>query len=266
KAAPQGPVRLAIVDTSGRTVRSLAASSQPGLNRVWWDLRFEPTRQIRLRTAPTYAPEVTLNAQGWRPAPGERRVSLLAPPGSYTVKLTIAGKDYTQTLKVLKDPHSNGTEGDIQIQTRLLTSLSGTMNTMVDAVNQIESLRGQLLELKSALGADESGAAIRTAADQLSAKLIDIEENLIQLRATGRGQDDVRFTPKLISKIGYLASAVESSDYQPTTQQAAVHDELKEEAATQQQHLKLLLEKEVAGFNALLRQRNVPNVISNNIP
>ena len=266
KAAPRGQVKLAILDANGKTVRTLAASRQPGINRVWWDLRFDPTRQIRLRTEPMYASEIPLNPQGWRPAPGERPFSLLAPPGAYTVKLTVAGKDYTEPLKVLKDPHSNGTEGDIQIQTKLLTSLSGTLNNMVDAVNQIESLRGQLLELKSAMGTDEASAPVRGAADQLSAKLIAIEENLIQLKTTGRGQDDVRFPPQLISKISYLANGVEASDYQPTAQQVAVRDELQEQAATEQQHLKLLLEKEVAGFNALLRQRNVPNVISNNVP
>ena len=268
KAAPgQGAApRLSIVDAGGRTVRTLTVSAQPGLNRVWWDLRFEPTRQIRLRTLSEYAPEITLNAQGWRPAPGERRISLLAPPATYTIKLTVGGKDYTQPLKVLKDPHSNGTEGDIQIQTRLMTSLSGTMDSMVDAVNQIESLRAQLLELKSALGSDDTSAPIRSAADQLGDKLIAIEGELIQLKTTGRGQDDVRFPPKLISKIDYLSSGVESSDYQPTTQQVAVHDELKEQAATHQQHLKLLLGKELTDFNALLRQRNVPNVISNNLP
>jgi hypothetical protein len=62
------------VDASGRTVRTLVATSQPGLNRVWWDLRFEATKEIRLRTAPMYAPEVTLNTQGWRPAPEARRI------------------------------------------------------------------------------------------------------------------------------------------------------------------------------------------------
>jgi hypothetical protein len=206
---------------------------------------------------------VTLNAQGWRTAPGTGTISILAPPGTYTVKLTVGGKDYTQPVKVLKDPHSNGSEGDIQIQTKLLTSMSGTMTNMVDAVNQIESLRAQILQLKSALGAEQSGAQVRTAADELNGKLMDIEDNLIQMRLTGRGQDDVRFPPKLISKIVYLANAVESSDYPPTSQQAAVNDELKEQVASHQQHLKLLLEKEVSAFNNMLRQRNIPNVISN---
>jgi len=264
RAAAQGDVRVDIVDASGRTVRTFsAAGKQVGINRVWWDLRFTSTKQMRLRTSPEFAPDVTLNAEGWRPAPGERRIALLAAPGTYTVKLTVDGKEYTQPLKVLKDPHSSGAEADIQTQTKLMTSLAEQVNALVDAVNQIESLRAQIINLKSAVGSDESGTAIRAAADQLSGKLVEVEGALIQLKATGRGQDGVRWTPMLLSKIGYLAGGVESSDYAPTTQQVAVHDELKEQAATWRQRLKLVLEKDLPAFNGLLRQRNVPNVIAN---
>jgi hypothetical protein len=174
----------------------------------------------------------------------------------------VDGKEYSQPLKVIRDPHSNGTEGDIQIQTRLISSLTGVMDNMVVAVNEIESLRAQLLDLKSAIGTDESATPVKAAADALIAKLIGIEENLIQLKLTGRGQDQWRYTPQLVAKIGYLANGVESSDFQPTTQQVAVHDELKEQAATYSQRLKLLLQQDVTQFNTLLRQRNVPNVIA----
>ncbi|SPE24608.1 Glycosyl hydrolase, BNR repeat-containing protein [Candidatus Sulfopaludibacter sp. SbA6] len=262
-SAPAGGARITIVDASGRTVRTMAGPAQPGINRLWWDLRFSPTKPLRLRTKPLYAPEITMGPDGYRPAPAGQPMALLAPPGTYTVRLLVDGREYSKLLKVIKDPHSNGTEGDIQIQTKLMSSLSGELNNMVDAVNQIESLRAQAADLKGALGTDEGGASLRAAADQLNARLIEIEENLIRLKATGRGQDTVRWTPELIDKIGYLANEVESSDFQPTTQQVAVHDELKEQAATYQQRLKLLLEKDVARFNALLRQRNVPNIVTN---
>ena len=100
----------------------------------------------------------------------------------------------------------------------------------------------------------------------MSAKLVEIEENLIQLRDTGRGQDDVRFAPKLAEKIGYLAAEVECSDFQPTTQQVAVHDELKEQAATYQQRFKLVLAHELADFNGLLRKQDIPNIMVSNMP
>jgi hypothetical protein len=261
KTAPRGDVSIAVQDASGRTVRTLTGGKQPGINRVVWDLRFTPTREMRLRTSPEFAPEVLNGPDGWRPG-AARRVSVLAPPGSYTIKLTVGGETYTQKLNVLKDPHSNGSEGDIQIQTKVMDSLSGQMNNMVDAVNQIELIRAQLAVLDAELGRDEAAAAVRAAAGQLTTKLTGIEDNLIRMKVTGRGQDGVRWTPKLIDKIGYLADEVESSDYPPTTQQVAVHDELKERAATYRQRLTLLLGKEVADFNALLRQRNVPNIIT----
>ncbi len=217
KSAPKDGARIDILDASSRVVRTLTAGAQPGVNRIWWDLRFTPTKQMRLRTSPQYAPEITMGSEGWRAAPAEQRIALLAPPGTYTVKLTVEGKEYTQPLKVFKDPHSNGNEGDIQIQTKLMTSLSGTMNGVVDAVNQLESLRAQLGDLKSALGTSENGTAVRAAAEQLNTKLIEIEDNLFRMKVTGRGQDGVRWPPKLAEKIGYLANGVESSDFQPTT-------------------------------------------------
>ncbi len=262
KSAPRGGARVAILDAEGRTVRTMTGSAQSGVNRLWWDLRFTPTKPMRLRTSPEYAPEITMNSEGWRPSPEGGAISLLAPPGTYTVKLTVEGKDYTRTLKLIKDPHSNGTEGDIQLQTKLMTSLSGQMDGVVDAVNQIESLVAQLVDLKSALGTNASAAQVLKSADQLRGKLAEIEAHLIRTKVTGRGQDGVRWSPQLAEKLVYLANEVDSSDSQPTTQQTAVHDELKETAATYRQRLKLLLEQDVTAFNALLRQRNVPNVVT----
>jgi hypothetical protein len=91
---------------------------------------------------------------------------------------------------------------------------------------------------------------------------VEIEAHLIRTKVTGRGQDGVRWSPQLAEKLVYLANEVESSDFQPTTQQTAVHDELKEAGATYRQRLKLVLEQDVTAFNALLRQRNVPNVVT----
>jgi hypothetical protein len=262
KSSPQGGVRLSIADSTGRTVRTLTGPALPGINRIWWDLRFTPTKQMRLRTTPEYAPEITVGPEGWRPAPGEQRIALLAPPGTYTVKLTVDGKDYTQSLKVLKDPHSNGSEGDIQLQTRLMTSLTTQIDGVVDAVNQIELLLAQLADLKAVLPRSATTAPVITSSEQLGAKLFEIEQKLIRTKVTGRGQDGVRWSPEIGEKLAYLANEVDTSDFQPTTQQVAVHDELKEQAATYRQRLRLLMEQEVAVFNLMLRQKNVPNLIT----
>jgi len=236
--------------------------AKAGINRYWWDLRFEPSREIKLRTTPLYAPDVTVGPEGWRPAPGAGRISLLAPPGTYTVTLAWGEEKFSQKLSVLKDPHSSGSESDIQTQTQLLTALREEMNTIADSVNQIESVRAQIGALEKELGTDDNAKAIRKATEDLAEKLVAVEGKVLQLKATGRGQDDVRWAPMLLQKINYLASAVGSSDFPPTTQQVAVKEELNRQGEQYAQEFQQLLAKDIAAFNTMLRERNVSNIIA----
>ncbi|HKW89620.1 MAG TPA: hypothetical protein VJN21_12790 [Candidatus Acidoferrales bacterium] len=265
KSAAKDDVKLAILDASGKTVRTFDAKDlkkEAGVNRMWWDLRFDPSKEIHLRTSPLYAPEVKVGPEGWRPAPAVGPISLLAPPGTYTVKLTAGGHEYTQKLNVLKDPHSGGTVADIETQTKLVVALQDDMNAMAEDVNQIESVRVQLGNLEAQLGDNENAKAIRTAADDLNSKLMGVEGNLLQLKATGRGQDDVRWESMLLDKIDYLAREVETSDFAPTTQQVAVNDMLKQQVAKYHAETQQMMSKDVAAFNAMLRGKNVANIIA----
>ena len=242
---------------------AVRCEARPGINRIWWDLRSEPTTQVRLRTSPMSAPEIVVGPEGWRAAPGAPRISLLVPPGTYTVKLTVGGQESSQKLNVLKDPHSTGTENDIATQTQLVTALRDELNTLAAGINQIESLRAQLNILTRDLGNDDAAKAIRTAAQDLTKKAMAIEGNILQLKATGRGQDDVRFAPMLLQKIGYLATQVSGSDFPPTTQQVEVQQELKQRGDKVHQDIQQLVSQDVAAFNAMMRERNVPNIMIN---
>ena len=292
KLGERDRARIAITDASGKTVRELECrppspegtrpaagpggpggsgeagsatrpcEAKPGINRVWWDLRFEPSTEIKLKTSPLHAPDVAVGPEGWRLAPGVGRISLLAPPGTYNVTLTVGEEKFSQKLNVLKDPHSTGTESDIQSQTKLLSALRDEMNAMADSLNQIESIRAQLAGFEKELGTDDTSKAVRKAADDVADKLIGVEGKLLQLKATGRGQDDVRWAPMLLQKISYLAAQVGgSSDFPPTTQQLAVQEELKQQGDQYQQDFQQLIAKDVAAFNAMLRERNIPNII-----
>ena len=236
--------------------------AKPGINRIWWDLRTEPTKQIQLRMKPQYGTELPLGPEGWRQASSVGRISLLAPPATYTVKLAVGGQEFSQKLNVLKDPHSTGTPSDIEIQTRLVSALRDQMNTLADSVNQIESLRAQLANLEKQFGTDDASNAMRKAAGDLADRLMNVEAKLIQLKSTGQGQDDVRFAPMLLSKISYLASQVSNSDFPPTTQQLALQEELKSQGDKLQQQFTQVLETDVAAFNSMLRERKVPHVIA----
>ena len=254
--AGQTPVRVTISDASGALVRTINGTNAAGLNRVHWDLRYEPSAEVRLRTSPMYAAHIVPGPNG-RLAPGTGTLSILAPPGTYTVKLNAGGVEHTQQLVVRKDPNSGGTEGDIAGQVRTLLAIRNDLNEAADAVHRVESARVQV----DAIARVVDDAAVKRAAETLQQQLMDVEMNLVDLRLTGQGQDGVRFGSKLISKLEYLANGIGSSDYRPTNQhvevQALLNGQLREHLTA----IDRLLDRELAAFNALLKEKNVQNVV-----
>jgi photosystem II stability/assembly factor-like uncharacterized protein len=260
KAVPSGDVRIRIEDSKGQTIRTLTGTKNAGLNRVTWNLQGEPTREVRMRTSPAYAPEIRVGPEGTRPAFGAPRLSILQPPGNYTVKLLIGGQELSAPLVVRKDPNSAGTEAEITAQLEMLQEVRKDLDNAADMVNQLEFVRAQLYQLTSALG--EAEANVKTAADELDKKLIEVEDNLIQRRLTGQGQDTVRWPPKLLSKLGYLGNGLSGSDFPPTNQHREVHAMFKQQLASIKQRFDAVINQDLAAFNKLLRDRSISNVIS----
>ena len=112
-----------------------------------------------------------------------------------------------------------------------------------------------------AAGLSADHAAIKRAADDLDKKLIDVEDNLIQRRLTGQGQDSTRWPPKLLSKIIYLASGLSGADFPPTTQHREVKAMFEEQLSSHRRRLDDILNKDLDAFNKLLRDRGIGNVI-----
>ena len=252
---------LAITDAQGRAVRTITGTNTAGINRVAWDLRDTPSRETRLLTPPMYAEWMEVPEDG-RPAPGTGRISVLVAPGTYTVKLTVDGREQVRTVEVRKDPNSGGTEADIVAQNTMVGALKADMNQAAAAVARIESVRVQLDALKRAV----SDAEVRAATTALATKLVALEMNLVDLRQTGGGQDGVRFASALISKIGYLANGLANADFRPTDQQVEVQGILKEQLRQHLNDLEALLGGDLAALNAALRAKNVPNIIGGPAP
>jgi photosystem II stability/assembly factor-like uncharacterized protein len=251
KSVPSGEVRVKIEDAKGQMIRSLIGTKNVGLNRVTWNLEGEPTTEVRMRTSPAYAPDIKVGEDGTRNAPGAGRLSILMPPGTYTVKLSVAGQEFSQPLIVKKDPNSGGTEADIITQHTMMLELRADLESGSQMVNQIEFIRSQL----------EKVTAAKSATDALDKKLIDIEEELIQRRLTGQGQDAVRWPPKLLTKISYLAGGLASGDFGPTKQQLAVQTMFKQQLTGLRQRLDVVLSQDLTTFNKLLADSNIKTVI-----
>ena len=256
KVPVAGGVLATILDDKGTVIRTITGTNVAGVNRIHWDLRHEPTMEVRLLTSPLYADHIVPGPNG-RTAPGTSRLSILAAPGRYTVRIKAGAVEQSQPLLVKKDPNSGGTEAEIAEQTRALTAISRDLNAAADAVHRVESARVQLDGIIRAV--DDS--TVRRAARALAQQLVDLEMNLVDLRQTGQGQDGVRFGSKLIAKLGYLTNGLSSSDYKPTNQHGEVQEILNTELKGHLTALDALFNKELTAFNELLKQRGVPNVL-----
>jgi photosystem II stability/assembly factor-like uncharacterized protein len=248
-------VTLAIFDAKGNVVRALAGTHNPGINRVWWNLESDPypaTRAV-LRTSPIYAPWMKPGRNG---RPMGTGLSILEPPGTYTIKLTVGDKSITRALMIIKDPHSGGTPADIQAQVAFLQKVQANLKSAGDMIDQVEVVRGQLENLPNE---EASNSSVSEGSLELDQKLIDFEEHLHDLKVTG-GQDGMRWPAGLMEKIFHVASDAQADDFRPTDQEIAVNAMYTEEIRRLQGQLAQLINQDVANFNNFLKQQNLATI------
>ena len=254
-------VTLEILDAAGRPIRTFA--SQPaadsatrpagsalyskltpkaGLNQVVWDLRVEPVRSV---------PGMFSDF----PADG-----YLVPAGTYTVRLTASGRSLTQPIAIIDDPRGATPLADRRARDDLTRQLYDRVNEIVDAVNTARAVRTQVAERADRASGETNGESIRTAGSALTGALTLAETTLVQPKWK-TFQDVVNYSPKLLSQVGYTFRVHENGDGPATsgvTTRAADLD-----AAWQKQRVALqkIFDEDLAKFNALFREANIPAVI-----
>ncbi|MEZ5044676.1 MAG: glycosyl hydrolase [Saprospiraceae bacterium] len=247
-----------ILDQEKRIIRVLNASNLEGINRINWDLRYEPTDRPKLLTQPPGRPWVELNGEGWRPLVTwdiDLWMGQLGPrvvPGDYTVRLRANEQIIEKTLTVLKDPNAEGTIEDLKIQVDLLLELRDAMNTAVGMINEVEMIRSQLDKLLPELdkkAATEEALRLKKVADEVAAALYDIH-------LTGAREDAFRSPMKLYGRLSALASDLNGSgiDYRPTNQQSEVAEVLDSRLIKIQEIFNQLVDNDIAAFNAKLKK------------
>src|SRR5207237_10502615 len=97
----------------------------------------------------------------------------------------------------------------IKKQSAMLMDMRKDLESAVDMVNQIETMRAQLTKLRA------DHADVKGAADDFEKKLTDIEDGLIQRKYSGQGQDTTRFPGKMIGKMTYIGNGIANGDFEP---------------------------------------------------
>ncbi|HUU36546.1 MAG TPA: hypothetical protein VMW48_20915, partial [Vicinamibacterales bacterium] len=213
-----------------------------GLNRVVWNLRHD-------QAVPVPGLYVFGTLQG-------RRVL----PGNYQVRLTAGGKTLTAPLTVRMDPRVDTPLTELQTQDSLSMKATAQLDELHRTVIRLRDARSQIEGLMKRTKGASGGEAIEQAGQSLVDKLNALEETLVQKRVVD-GQTVINFPQRLNQYFIYLRSAIDGSDAGITDGQQARLAALSEEWARQQRTAGTLFGDEVAAFNRLVRDRNVPAVV-----
>ena len=242
-------VTIEILDADGEVVRTLRNQpARPGLNRAYWNMSYESSERAVMRTRPLDHPHVELNRNGTRNPGDGRAVTPTAPPGRYTVRLKINDEDPREhTVTLLKDPNSAGDRAQIAEQFDMMLELRDNQNDVAGLINEAESVRAQLYDLRILLGDRDDYREINEQISTIDEKIIDIEMSLTDLRLVG-GQDTLRYPRQLYAKIASLSGYISGHDFAPTEAHRAVHEMYRESLGTYLQQMAEIREGDIGAL------------------
>ncbi|HEV2915597.1 MAG TPA: hypothetical protein VGX92_20120 [Pyrinomonadaceae bacterium] len=239
---PQAPSGEEVVATD--TEEQKRPPAEAGLNSFVWDLRYADAAKF---------PGMIL----WS---GETR-GPLAVPGNYQVRLSVGGRTLTESFEVKKDPRINATQADFAKQFELLVKIKDKLTETHNAIARIREVRRQLDDLVKRVKDQAEGRAIITAAQALNTKLLAVEEELYQTKNQS-SQDPLNFPIRLNNKLAALAGVVSSADAAPTDQSYVVYEEQVGLIDAQLHRLEMILSTDLSAFNRMVREKNIPAVIT----
>jgi hypothetical protein len=256
-------VKIHMLNSAGDTLNTLKQKGMAGFNRVWWNYTVKPVTQIKMRTLPNGGEWVALGEDRTRDSPFTLGYSAhMVPPGTYQVVLEVGEETSTQTLVVKKDPNSEGTLQDIEAQYAFMKKLHEDINTASEMVNELEIIRRQLYDLKAIIQVQSENQEVLKGLNQIDSVLTNLEGKLVQLNATGTGQDGVRWPAMLVEKMNYLASTTEVADYKPADAYMEVYDTLSGRLEAYQQEMEEILSGPFADFLNLLEENNIQPILT----
>ena len=256
-------VEFEILDGSGRVIKTFEVPSRAGLSKTTWDLRYEDSIQVELRTVPPDNPEIWNESRfiGEETRPithwginGAKRAGPIAAPGTHAVRMTVNGSSQTQEFEILKDPAIPSSDDDLRTSTATQLRIRDAMNISATMINNVEVVRKQIEDLEvEYVGNDDLEAALA----ELDRRILEVE--LIMLSRTELHSDDKWFVEAyhtyqnliwLNGEVGLGAGDVAGgAEYRPTDQSMATLARLEAEIEQAKAAIDRLAETVIPEFN-----------------
>jgi photosystem II stability/assembly factor-like uncharacterized protein len=226
-------------------------SAEAGMHRIVWDLHYAPPESLghEFPISAIVHDTVKYPLGAW------------ALPGNYTVKLTVDGKSYSQSLTVKMDPRITTFLTDLRKQFEMQSGSVEGMNQSYEALAQVQSVRAQLKVPAAKAGKGKLADAI-AAVDKQAAELEGAAQSSFGLPPGAKPPENFSTLNQHFS--GILGVA-DSADAAPTTQATAVFQELRASLQDLQSRLKKLKEQDIPALNKELKKAGLSEVDINKV-
>ncbi len=264
KDKPPGEVTLSFLDAQGELIKSFSSHTpengtadkaaeqrvpaEAGTNRFIWHMHYPDAHKI----------------------PGDKLMAdkgggPMAPPGTYQVRLEVAGDSQTQTFTLLKDPRVAASQADFEAQFALIIKIRDKLSEIHDCVNKLRSIRQQVDEWVSRATGHAAAEAVTQAAGALEEKLAAIEGTLTQVEYKG-ARDRLNLPAKLNAKLAELTNVVAAADFAPPQQAHHVFHDFTGRIDPQLQRFEEVVEQDVSAFEHLVLELGIPAIVPRTSP
>jgi hypothetical protein len=233
-------VALKILDGEGNEIRELEGPGEAGVQRITWDLRYEPI------------PEPEDEEQFGFEVSGPQVL-----PGRYSVKLTVGERELTTSIDVRLHSQATTSSGDLKAQFDASMQLKKMIERGIEAVRAIDDFKSQIEALlKQIQKMDEAPQTVVDEGRRLVGELEVIREKL----ARPSDDDSYRSHPRLVDKLRGLARSIEAATARPTAAQSDWLDRFGIELDAELDRLSGLTEKDLVDFNRLVDDTGIPRI------
>jgi photosystem II stability/assembly factor-like uncharacterized protein len=281
KRKPQEDIALEIFDHHGALVEKLSSKLEPeepqdpaeypfevfqkpvltthvGVNRIAWNLTYDGPTLIK----------------GGKPYIDSPQAGPLVLPGTYRLKLTVAGKTYGALLEVKPDPRlatalaarfdaGSGLHAtELENQLKLALALRDDISRVSRMVERLRAVRKQLVDRNELVRNVQATVRFVKASEDLLGKLDELEGKLHNAKA--ETSEDIfaqKGGAKLYAQLHGLYSFLRDSDGAPTQGMKEVYAEHSALLNNLEVDFNRLLSEDLARLNELARRLEVPSAL-----
>ena len=251
-------VEIAFLDHAGEVIRTFssatcdhsgdpAAPASPGLNRFAWDMLYPAAK----------------SAPG-DPATAGKPTAPHAPPGRYSVRLSVGGTELSQEFEIARDPRVSATQADLLEKFELHVRIRDRLSEVNQAIVELRDVRQQATEWADR--ASNTGPGAEEVA-RVSTRLIDdldaAERRLMKVGFSG-ALDRPNMPPTINTRLAELCEVVAVADFAPPRQAYDVFEVLSSRAGKELAGLRITIDDGVAELDRLIGVYGIPNITTGN--